>query len=149
MSGIGVGEYLSAMRHEKEALLPRFEDFWDEIFVKARDARNYQGHIILSDRPDYFINLDGTGLSILVRKRVVFFKKRILLEMDFYRERKDEEDSILKIYLDNQGNLYLGHPDEVQPLEFFYEDTASPFFDALIKSASSGGFISIDRSAQA
>ncbi|EIV2971694.1 hypothetical protein L7Q82_003717 [Cronobacter sakazakii] len=148
MSGIDIGGYLSAMRHGKDKLLPRFEDFWDEIFVKARDTRAYQGHIILSDRPAYIINLDGTGLSIQVRKRIVFFEKRILLEMDFYRERKDEEDSILKIYLDNEGNLYLGHPDDVQPLDFFYEDAAVPFFDALIKSASSGGFISIDRTPQ-
>lgn len=145
MSGIGIGDYLSAMRSDKEQLLSRFNDFWNEIYVKARDSRNYKGHITVSDHPDYIISLDGTGISLNARKRVVFYGKQLLLEIDFYRELKEKEDSVLKVYLANDGSLYLGHPDDNKALDFFYEETDVPFFDQLIRSASNGHFISIDR----
>lgn len=145
MSGIGIGDYLSAMRSDKEQLLSRFLDFWNEIYVKARDSRNYTGHITVSDYPNCIITLEGTGISLTARNRVVFYGKQLLLEIDFYREHKDKEDSVLKVYLANDGSLYLGHPDDSKSLDFFYEETDVPFFDQLIRSASTGNFISIDR----
>lgn len=145
MSGIGIGDYLSAMKSDKEQLLSQFVNFWNEIYVKARDSRNYIGHITVSDHPNYFITLDGTGVSLTARKRVVFYGKKLLLEMEFYREVKDKEESVLKIYLANDGSLFLGHPDDVQSLDFIYDRTDTAFFEELIQSASSGGFISIDR----
>lgn len=145
MSGIGIGDYLSAMRSDKEQLLSRFVDFWNEIYVKARDSRNYIGHITVSDHPNYVITLEGTGISLTARNRVIFYGKQLLLEIEFYREHKDKEDSVLKVYLSNDGNLYLGHPDDIKALDFFYEETDIPFFDQLIRSASTRNFISIDR----
>lgn len=145
MSGIGIADYLAGMRHDKEQLLSRFDDFWNEIYVKARDSRNFRGHITVSDHPNHIIDLEGTGLTLITRKRVVFYGKQLLLEIDFYRECKDKEESVLKIYLANDGNLFLGHPEDTQAIDFIYEETSVPFFEKLIRSASSGGFISIDR----
>lgn len=145
MSGIGIADYLAGMRHDKEQLLSRFDDFWNEIYVKARDSRNFKSHITVSDHPNHTIALEGTGLTLITRKRVVFYGKQLLLEIDFYREYQDKEESVLKIYLANDGNLFLGHPEGTQAIDFIYEETSVPFFEQLIRSASSGGFISIDR----
>ncbi|KUQ12336.1 hypothetical protein AWI06_09040 [Enterobacter hormaechei subsp. xiangfangensis] len=145
MSGIGIGDYLSAMRSDKEQLLSRFLDFWNEIYVKARDSRHYTGHITVSDHPNCIITLEGTGISLTARNRVVFYGKQLLLEMEFYRESKDKDESILKIYLANDGRLFLGHPDDVESIDFYYDTTDVPFFEKLIQSLSNSGFISIDR----
>ncbi|MGC0799005.1 hypothetical protein WKH50_03545 [Pantoea agglomerans] len=145
MSGIGIADYLAGVRHDKEQLFSRFDDFWNEIYVKARDSRNFRGHITVSDHPNHIIDLEGTGLTLIARKRVVFFGKQLLLEIDFYKERKDQQESVLKVYLANDGELFLGHPEDSKALDFFHEETSVPFFEQLIRSASTGGFISIDR----
>lgn len=145
MSGISLGEYLSAMRHHKEELIGRFEDFWREISTKARLARVYQGHVIVKDAPEFTISLDGTGLTLLTRNRIVFLEKAPLLEIEFYKKNEKKDVSILKVYISTEGALYLGHPSDVESLDFFHTEIGSDFFEAIIRSVTAGKIISIDR----
>lgn len=145
MSELGIGDYLSGMRHHSEVLLSRMEDFWRQIHEKAKESRAYKGHIIVTAPPEYLISLTGVKLTCKARSRIVFLATTPLLEVDIYKEVKEDTISVMKVYFDTGNNIFLGHPNEVEPIDFFYSETDTPFFDSFIKAASSGGFISIDQ----
>lgn len=142
MSEIGLGEFLPSMRNYRELLEARASDFWNDLVSKTTANRSYREAVEFESGDVNKIILKGVKITLTVSDRIVFHEKLPVSLTEILFERDEKFIPVLKVYSDIHGDFYLDDISEASCVDTYQKELYREFFDKLIRSISSLGYLS-------
>ncbi|WP_312269894.1 hypothetical protein [Pseudescherichia sp.] len=142
MSEIGLGEFLPSIRNYRELLEEKASYLWSYLVSKTTDNRSYRDAVEFESGDVNKIILKGVKITLTVSDRIVFHEKLPVSLTEISFERDEKFITVLKVYCNIHGDFYLGEISEAGCVDTVQKELYREFFDKLIRSISSLGYLS-------